>query len=126
MARTLGSARHARLIELVVRAREAAGLTQAEVAGRLGRHQPFVSNIESGERRVDLVSCSIWPQSSAWICIKPLRNLPAFRRNSARGLHRSDARSLAGRSRLGDTFAGIRSMDAQPESLHLLRLEAES
>lgn len=55
MARTLGSARHARLIELVVRAREAAGLTQAEVAGRLGRHQPFVSNIESGERRIDLV-----------------------------------------------------------------------
>ncbi|WCS24169.1 helix-turn-helix domain-containing protein [Methylobacterium sp. NMS14P] len=55
MARTLGSARHARLIELVVRAREAAGLTQAEVAGRLGRHQPFVSNIESGERRVDLI-----------------------------------------------------------------------
>lgn len=55
MARTLGSARHARLIELVVRAREAAGLTQAEVAGRLGRHQPFVSNIESGERRVDFI-----------------------------------------------------------------------
>lgn len=55
MARTLGSVRHARLIELVVRAREAAGLTQAEVAGRLGRHQPFVSNIESGERRLDLI-----------------------------------------------------------------------
>ncbi|QEE41644.1 MULTISPECIES: helix-turn-helix transcriptional regulator [unclassified Methylobacterium] len=55
MARTLGSARHARLIELVIDAREAAGLTQAEVASRLGRHQPFVSNIESGERRVDLI-----------------------------------------------------------------------
>lgn len=55
MARTLGSARHACLIKLVVRAREAAGLTQAEVAARLGRHQPFVSNIESGERRIDLI-----------------------------------------------------------------------
>lgn len=31
------------------------GLTQAEVAKALGRHQPFVANIESGERRVDLV-----------------------------------------------------------------------
>lgn len=55
MARTLGSARHARLIELLIRARETAGLTQAEVAGRLQRHQPFVSNIESGERRIDLI-----------------------------------------------------------------------
>jgi HTH-type transcriptional regulator/antitoxin HipB len=25
------------------------------VAARLGRHQPFVSNIESGERRIDLI-----------------------------------------------------------------------
>jgi transcriptional regulator with XRE-family HTH domain len=31
------------------------GLTQAEVAKALGRHQPFVANIESGERRVDLL-----------------------------------------------------------------------
>lgn len=31
------------------------GLTQAEVAKALGRHQPFIANIESGERRVDLV-----------------------------------------------------------------------
>lgn len=35
--------------------RKAAGLTQAQVASKLGRHQPFVANIESGERRVDLV-----------------------------------------------------------------------
>lgn len=31
------------------------GLTQAEVAKALGRYQPFIANIESGERRVDLV-----------------------------------------------------------------------
>jgi transcriptional regulator with XRE-family HTH domain len=30
-------------------------MTQADLAKRLGRHQPFVANIESGERRVDLV-----------------------------------------------------------------------
>ena len=35
--------------------RRAKGLSQAEVARALGRHQPFVANIESGERRVDLV-----------------------------------------------------------------------
>ena len=55
MARTLGSARHARLVELLVGARQASGLTQSEVAARLGRHQPFVSTLEGGERRLDLI-----------------------------------------------------------------------
>ena len=36
-------------------ARRAAGLTQAEVARRLGRPQSYVSKCESGERRVDAV-----------------------------------------------------------------------
>jgi transcriptional regulator with XRE-family HTH domain len=36
-------------------ARRAAGLTQAEVAGKLRRPQSFVSKCESGERRVDVV-----------------------------------------------------------------------
>lgn len=35
--------------------RRAKGMTQAQVAEAMGRHQPFVANIESGERRVDLV-----------------------------------------------------------------------
>ena len=36
-------------------ARTEAGLTQVEVARRLGRLQSFVSKCESGERRVDVV-----------------------------------------------------------------------
>ncbi|MBD2460797.1 helix-turn-helix transcriptional regulator [Oscillatoria sp. FACHB-1407] len=36
-------------------ARLEAGLTQAEVAKRLGQPQPYVSKCESGERRVDVV-----------------------------------------------------------------------
>lgn len=36
-------------------AREAAGLTQAEVAARLGAYASYVSKVESGERRVDVV-----------------------------------------------------------------------
>ncbi|MBZ9884707.1 helix-turn-helix domain-containing protein [Mesorhizobium sp. CA10] len=31
------------------------GLTQTQVAKAMGRHQPFIANIESGERRIDLV-----------------------------------------------------------------------
>jgi transcriptional regulator with XRE-family HTH domain len=36
-------------------ARKAAGLTQTEVAKRLGKPQSFVAKCESGERRVDVV-----------------------------------------------------------------------
>lgn len=39
--------------ELLVSAREACGLTQLEVAQRLGKPQSFVSKYERGERRLD-------------------------------------------------------------------------
>lgn len=55
MPPSLRSPRHQRLVELLVEYREASGLTQVEVAAKLGRHQPFISNIESGQRRVDVV-----------------------------------------------------------------------
>jgi transcriptional regulator with XRE-family HTH domain len=55
MASSLRSARHTRLAEMLAQHRRDANLKQAEVAQRLGRHQPFIANIEAGERRVDLV-----------------------------------------------------------------------
>ena len=55
MSRSLRSDQHQRLVELIIRYREEAGLKQADVAAKLGRHQPFVSNIENGQRRVDVV-----------------------------------------------------------------------
>ncbi|MBL8841971.1 MAG: helix-turn-helix transcriptional regulator [Planctomycetes bacterium] len=54
----MGSANTARYREFLKRLREArvaAGLTQVEVARRLGKPQSFVSKCESGERRVDVV-----------------------------------------------------------------------
>jgi transcriptional regulator with XRE-family HTH domain len=44
-----------RLVAALRGAREAVGLTQAEVAGRLGVYASFVSKCESGERRIDVV-----------------------------------------------------------------------
>ena len=35
--------------------RERAGLKQSDVAALLGWHQPFVSNVEAGQRRLDLI-----------------------------------------------------------------------
>ena len=43
------------VIEAVVGMRERAGLTQRELAARIGREQSFVGRIEIRQRRVDLV-----------------------------------------------------------------------
>jgi len=43
------------LRERLVAARHAAGLTQIELAKKLGRSQSFVAKYEGGERRIDLV-----------------------------------------------------------------------
>jgi transcriptional regulator with XRE-family HTH domain len=42
-------------LDLLVKARKGASLTQAEVADRLRRPQSYVSKYESGERRLDVV-----------------------------------------------------------------------
>lgn len=55
MAKTLGSKRHKALIDLLIAKREAARMTQAELAARLGEYQSFVARLESGQRRVDVV-----------------------------------------------------------------------
>jgi HTH-type transcriptional regulator/antitoxin HipB len=55
MAKTLRSARHERLIELLAEHRKRAGLSQAQLAAELGRVQSVIASIESGSRRVDIV-----------------------------------------------------------------------
>lgn len=44
-----------KLRQALVEARKAAGLTQGELAKKLGRTQTFVSNYERGERKVGVV-----------------------------------------------------------------------
>ena len=55
MGKTLGSVRHKALIELLVAKREASGMTQADLAKKLGEYQSFVARLESGQRPVDVV-----------------------------------------------------------------------
>ena len=55
MAKTLHSKRQEVLVAAIAEQRRAKGLSQAQVAKVMGRHQPFIANIESGERRVDLL-----------------------------------------------------------------------
>jgi len=55
VVKTLGTERHKALIALLIAKREAAGLTQSDLAAKLGEYQSFVARLESGQRRVDVV-----------------------------------------------------------------------
>jgi transcriptional regulator with XRE-family HTH domain len=55
MSRTLKSRRHKALGAFLFDRRREAKLTQATVASRLRRNQSFIADIESGQRRVDVV-----------------------------------------------------------------------
>jgi len=48
-------AEYRKFLKRLKAARMEAGLTQVEVAQRLGKPQSFISKAESGERRVDVV-----------------------------------------------------------------------
>ncbi len=58
----------------LVAAREAAGLTQRDVAVKLGRSQAYVGKSETGERRVDIVELAQF----AKVYRKPLRYFAPF------------------------------------------------
>lgn len=53
--KSLRTPEHQRLVTLLIAAREKAGITQQQLADRLGRPQSFVAKYEGGERRIDVV-----------------------------------------------------------------------
>ena len=53
MPKTIFTGAHAVLVETLVEARKRAGLTQADLAQRIGRDQSFISLIERSQRRID-------------------------------------------------------------------------
>jgi len=55
MKKTIYSTEHKHLVEQLKKARKEAGLEQNEVAKLLSKTQSYVSKIESGQRRVDLI-----------------------------------------------------------------------
>jgi transcriptional regulator with XRE-family HTH domain len=67
--KTIYSQEHKQLVERLIKAREAAKLRQEDVAEELGRTQSYISKIESGQRRVDIVQL----QELANIYKKPLK-----------------------------------------------------
>lgn len=55
MKKTIYSDEHRYLVERLKRARKEAGLDQERVAKLLGVSQSYISKVESGQRRIDLI-----------------------------------------------------------------------
>jgi transcriptional regulator with XRE-family HTH domain len=60
MEKSIHSQEYAQFLQLLRAVREEAGLTQGDVASRLGATQSFVSKCERGERRLDVVELRAW------------------------------------------------------------------
>lgn len=60
MTRSIRTKEYAYFVERLRKARKDAGFTQVEVAKKLRRPQSHVSNVESGQQRVDVVELQIF------------------------------------------------------------------
>ena len=59
----VSSPRYRLALSLLISARTEAGITQRDMAERLGKPRSFVSKVESRERRVDFVEFVEWAQA---------------------------------------------------------------
>lgn len=60
MARSLRTPGHRALMQVLIASRKEAGLTQQELANRLGRPQSYIAKVEGGERRLDVIELIEW------------------------------------------------------------------
>jgi transcriptional regulator with XRE-family HTH domain len=63
MEKSIHSTRYAVFLKVLREARERAGLTQLQLARKIGETQTFVSKCERGERRVDVVELRTFCQA---------------------------------------------------------------
>ncbi len=104
MPKTLRSPRQRRLAELLVEHRQAAGLSQADLAARLGRYQSVVAAMEGGGRRIDVVELLDLAEAIGFDSTPPSPNSAPYRASSGGARHRltRDARGRAPRADLLD------------------------
>lgn len=55
MSKSVYTVKYADFLDRLTKARKEKGLTQADVAKALGKHQSYVAKCENGERRVDII-----------------------------------------------------------------------
>lgn len=71
MAKSIYTREYTAVTRLLREAREAAELTQVELAEKLGQSQSFVSKYERGERRLDIIQLRT-------VCLTMSVSLPEF------------------------------------------------
>ena len=106
MRKTLGSPDHERFLELLVKTRRDAGLTQHAVAERVERPQSFVAKYENGERRLDVLE---FVSVARALGVDPVALLAEFvsagsRRSRAGNRPSAPGREPRGRNRTGGDF----------------------
>lgn len=70
MGQTISSSEYKRIVNKIIEARHNAGITQIQLANRLKRHQSYVSRLESGEYRIDVLElkklAQIYKKDFSW------------------------------------------------------------
>jgi len=78
MVQSVHTKRYQSLKQMLSDARKASGLSQTELAERLGRVQTFVSKYERGERRLDIIEFIDVATALNLDAVKVLRKLQAM------------------------------------------------
>lgn len=81
IGKSVHSAEHRAFRALIRDARKKAGLTQTDLAKRLGKPQSFIAKYESGERRIDVVE---FVAIAAALRVDPARLLRDLLKKTAR------------------------------------------
>ncbi len=60
MDKSIYSAKYKIVLQNLLKAREESNLTQADVASKIKKPQSFVSKVERGERRLDIIELEVF------------------------------------------------------------------
>ena len=82
MTKSVHTRNYRLFLELLIKARKDAGVTQEQMAKRLNRPQSFISKCENGERRLDVIELLQFLQS---IGVEPINFLKTLLKSTRIG-----------------------------------------
>jgi transcriptional regulator with XRE-family HTH domain len=80
---TIHTARHAAAVQRLIELRKRARLTQVDLAKRLRKSQRWVSHLERGQRRIDIIEWLDLSEAIGFKADRVLRELERIPRNRA-------------------------------------------
>ena len=79
MARTFSSARHQALRKYIAEKRKKSGLRQVDLAKLLRRNQSYVTNLERGQKAVEVVELIEWAEAIGFDPADAVKRIAKFR-----------------------------------------------